>query len=406
VHAPALRPGGSIIETPGYDAATGLLYLPEPGLVVPPVPEDPTDVEVKAAVALIDEMLAGFKFASTGDRSNYIGLLLTPLLRTLLPAPYKLACIGAPMPGSGKSLLASILRVVHGGVFRAEVPGDESELRKQVSTILDVTTGPVVQFDNVTGVLRSSTLAGLLTSPLWDDRLLGTNRMIKATNDRLWVVTGNNLALGGDLVRRAVWVTVDPGVPDPHLRTGFRIADLEGWVRRRRGDILGALLVLTRSWVAAGSPKTLGRSDSYADWAASLAGLLECAGIEGGFDAPTTARQTIGTDDSEWADFLRAIHEVFGVESWQTSDVVARIPRQGFVNISGVPELAASGTAIPAEALPQELADKFDFQKSITKSLGRWLANREGRWAGGYVVKSAGEDRAGRKWRVDRWEAA
>jgi len=402
VHAPALRPDGTIIEAPGYDDATGLLYLPQPGLVVPPVRVDPSDADVKDAVGLIDQMLDGFKFASHGDRSNYIGLLLTPLLRTLLPPPYKLGCIGAPMRGSGKSLLASILRIVHGGVFRAEVPKDEAEVRKAVSTILDVTTAPVVQLDNVTGVLSSSTLAALLTSSHWDDRLLGTNRMINAKNDRLWVVTGNNLNLGGDLVRRALWVTIDPGVPAPHLRTGFDIDNLEAWARDRRGDLIHALLTLTRAWVAAGSPKTLDRSDSYAEWAASLGGLLDRAGIPGGFDTPTTARQTIGEDDSEWAEFLEHVYAAFGEATWQVRDVVNRIPRAGHL-ANGTPAAYADKkgpTTVPSDALPQELADKFDSGKAITRSLGKWLANRKDQWAGSYAVTAASEDNMGKIWRV------
>ena len=70
-------------------------------------------------------------------------------------------------------MLANIIRHIHGGVFRGEMPEDDAELRKQVSTILLVTTGPVVVIDNVSGVLRSSTLAALLTASVWGDRKLG-----------------------------------------------------------------------------------------------------------------------------------------------------------------------------------------------------------------------------------------
>jgi hypothetical protein len=30
-HTPMLRPDGTILSTPGYDTATGFLYLPRPG---------------------------------------------------------------------------------------------------------------------------------------------------------------------------------------------------------------------------------------------------------------------------------------------------------------------------------------------------------------------------------------
>lgn len=393
VHAPVLRADGSLLDRPGYDHATGLLHLPEPGLHVPPVPRTPTEQDIAAAVALLDYMLAGFVFASPSDKANFLGMLMTPSLRTLLPPPYKLGCIGAPMPGSGKSLLASILRIVHGGVFRSEMPDDESELRKQVTTILDVTTGPVVQFDNVTGILRSSTLAGLLTSPTWDDRLLGSNRMVHAVNDRFWCITGNNLTLGGDLIRRALWSTIDPGVPDPHLRTGFSINDLEKWVREHRGRILHAVLVLARGWLSAGAPKVVSRSDSYADWSASLQGLLVHAGVEGEFDAPSTARQKVGADDSEWEGFLGKVYEVFGGGSWLCSDLVSKIAVEGGFD-----------RPIASEFLPEKLSDKFDRGQSVARSLGRWLANREGRWAGGFTIRMVSESGAGKRWKVERYE--
>lgn len=393
VHAPVLRPDGSLLEKPGYDKVTGLLYLPDPSVSIPPVPENPTEADVVKAVQLLDYMLAGFVFASPSDKANFLGMLMTPILRSLLPPPYKLGCIGAPMPGSGKSLLAALLRIVHGGVFRSEIPTEEAELRKQVTTILDVTTGPVVQFDNVTGILRSSTLAGLLTTSTWDDRVLGSSRMIRAVNDRFWVITGNNVTLGGDLIRRALWTTIDPGVPEPHLRTGFAITDLEGWTYAHRGEIIHAILVLARSWVAAGSPMVLDRSDSYAKWVGSIRGLLKHAGIPGVFDASDTARQKVGADDSDWEAFLAKVYELHGETSWLVNEVVGQVGANEGINVK----------PISSDLLPGDLADKFDRGHSVTRSLGRWLANREGRYAGEYAIKNAGDSATGKRWKVVRY---
>src|SRR5690606_22139236 len=288
-------------------------YLPDPGLVVPPVPEQPTGEQVRAAVALLDEMTAGFPWLADHDRANYYGLLLTPLLRSIVPPPYKLFVIGAPQQGSGKSLLASVARILLGGVFRAEMPEDQAELRKQVTTILSMTTGPVVVFDNVTGTLDSPVLAGLLTSADWDDRRLGANEMVNALNDRVWVVTANNLLVGLDQVRRTIWITIDPQMPRPEQRTGFAITDLERWARERRGDILAALLTLIRAWIAAGRPVQPARtSDGYARWIQTVDGILTHAGVPGRFADPASARQQTGEEDDEWAEFLAAAHAVFG----------------------------------------------------------------------------------------------
>src|SRR5690606_26780260 len=168
--------------------------------------------------------------------------MLTPLLRELVPPPYPLVAIGAPQPGSGKSLLARVLRILHGGVFRSEMTRDGAELRKQITSILDTTSAPVVTFDNLSGTLRSPVLDGLLTSAEWTDRILGLSEDRRIPNDRLWTITGNNLALGGDLKRRTVWVTIDPKREDPQNRVDFVHMDLPGWVEENRGEILGGLL--------------------------------------------------------------------------------------------------------------------------------------------------------------------
>lgn len=149
IHAPVLRHDGTILATPGYDPSTQLLHLPAATLELPDIPEAPTPDDVAGAVALLDEMTAGFPFVTEHDRANYYGALLTPILRAIAPAPYKLVAITAPQPGSGKTLLATCVRLIHGGVFRAEFPEDDAELRKQITSILTVTTGHLLLGDDV-----------------------------------------------------------------------------------------------------------------------------------------------------------------------------------------------------------------------------------------------------------------
>jgi hypothetical protein len=407
IHSPIVRIDGSVLADPGYDDQTGLLYLPDPALKVPPVPAHPTSGEIQAAVGLLDEMTAGFRFLTPSDRANYYGLLLTPLLRELVPPPYKLGAIGAPMPGSGKTLLATVLRIIHGGVFRPEMPADDEEFRKVVTTILDVTTGPVAHIDNVSGVLRSSTLAALLTSSVWEDRRLGSQTMVSATNDRLWVLTGNNVTLGGDLVRRTVWVTIDPGCPDPHLRTGFAIADLEGWARRNRGRLLHALLVLIRAWVAAGRKAERKGSDGYAQWVGVVDGILTAAGVAGTFSGAESARQSEGSDDDDWADFLEPVRAEFEAKSWTVKELLALVHDGRAKDTSPVGTFYEEAHPIHLDALPAELVAKASHARGnlgvVSKSLGRFIMNRRGRWARNMRVVEAGVDNRtkSKRWRIE-----
>ena len=198
---------------------------------MPAIPDRPTAAEVRAAVELILIPIEEFPFVSDDDQATWIGLAFTPALRPMLPGPYQMGVITATNPGSGKTLLTKMLTILHGGVRRGEMPRDSDELRKSITAALMDTTAPIITFDNLTGVVRSSVLESLLTSRTWTDRWLGQNKSVTATNDRLWLATGNNAQFGGDLARRIAPVALDPPEADHHLRTDFKIKDLDGWMQ-------------------------------------------------------------------------------------------------------------------------------------------------------------------------------
>jgi hypothetical protein len=50
------------------------LYLPEVGLVVPPIPSRPTAYEIQAGAELILTPVAEFPFVSDDDLATWIGL--------------------------------------------------------------------------------------------------------------------------------------------------------------------------------------------------------------------------------------------------------------------------------------------------------------------------------------------
>ena len=398
-HTPLVRKDGSILFDPGYDPATHMLYMPDHGLFVEPVSENPTEEDVAKAAHALTYMLTDFPFTSDNDRVNYLGLLLTPLLRDLIPAPYKMFAINAHQMGSGKTLLASLARIIHGGVFRSEMPEDDTELRKQVTSILDGTTGPVVHIDNVSGTIRSSVLAGLLTSATWDDRILGSSKMTSCVNDRCWVLTGNNINLGGDLIRRTVMISIDPGMPDPQNRHQFKIADLEGWVTMNRGRIIHALLTLVRTWINAGFPCERTSGDGYAQWVGCINGILSVAGIPGTFDAPESRIQEQGSEDEEWGTFLEKLAEVFGTEPFTAKEVLR------MVNTSGLE--GSIGRPISVESLPGNLGEQITRTSNpahLGRTLGRWLMNRRGRWCSGLTVESLHKGRDGLTWIIKRYD--
>lgn len=394
-HTPMVRRDGSILDEPGYDATSGYLFLPGPGVNVPDVPAEPTAEEVARAVALLDEMVAGFPWETKEDKANYYGMLITPLLRMLAPPSYKAFFIGAHQPGSGKTLLADVARILHGGILRSEMPGDEPEIKKMTTSMLATTSAPVVHIDNVTGVLRSSTLAGLLTSSgELQDRELGKTSNVTFINDRVWVFTGNNPSLGGDLVRRTIMVMIDPNMANPERRE-FAIKDLPAWVARNRNRLLHALMVMIRHWVASGSrPAVRAQSDSFATWEACVAGILEVAGVPGAFDQESGVRAAQGGDDDGLAALLEHIHEGHMDRPWTVRELLTAEPDEF--------------RADAREWLPTPILDKLQRSEAGgAKSLGRWLLNRLGRWVTtdegvSLVLREAGKNRSKvAQWRVE-----
>jgi hypothetical protein len=402
-HTPVVREDGTVLDQPGYDPASRMLYLPDPALEVRAVSEKPTRAEVTAAGKLLLAMVADFPFITAHDRANYLGALLTPLIRPMVPPPYKLVVIGAPQRGSGKSLLAWIMRELHGGVFKSEFPTTDDERRKVITSTLDATSAPVVQFDNVTGVLRSSVLDGLLTSVEWSDRLLGASTMLTLRNDRLWVVTGNNVHIGGDLERRTLWVTINANMERPETRHDFTIPNLEAWVREHRGELLRALLTLIRAWVVAGRPTgEAPTSDSFGHWIAALRGVLDNAGLGpavGTVGHEDSVQQAADPEDEEWAVFLAAVRRAYGSEPWTAAELV------GWKNgeVTGGKVVTTMNSELLDEDLPGDIAEKrWRSNSAAAKSLGKWLSFRNGRWVDGLSVQAvpASSKKHAKRWRV------
>jgi len=59
---PVIREDGTIMDKRGYDEATNLYYYPSPKLTIPPIPDKPSDSDIRAAIELVLEPLVDFPF--------------------------------------------------------------------------------------------------------------------------------------------------------------------------------------------------------------------------------------------------------------------------------------------------------------------------------------------------------
>lgn len=399
-HTPILRgdTGTGVLTTPGFDEATGMLYQPD--VTVPVIQDRIGPLELERAVSTVRGLLADFAFVGPHDEANYIGMMLTPLMRLVAPPPYKLGAIGAHQRGSGKSMLAEILRVLHGGTLRTW-PGSDEELGKQIMSVLSMTTAPVCQIDNVRGLVRSAKLEAMLTSLKMTDRVLGSNNDTTVVNDRLWVMTGNNMSLGGDLDRRVVWTVINPGIERPEDRTDFQIPQLVQHVTAHRGEILGALLTMLVAWDNAGRPMPPASADSFGHWVACVRGILKHAGVPGVFDHVESRRVVDDPIESDFADFLAVVHEAYGNREFLLKDLCRRMVTSDFNHVNG----GGDRHAYPLyEALPTEIKSKLklgDGPSMLARPLGYFLRNRAGAFFGGLAVVPGKKGDQGIPWRIE-----
>ncbi|MDX8055771.1 hypothetical protein SK571_40885 [Lentzea sp. BCCO 10_0798] len=380
VTSPVLRPDGTLLQTAGYDTTTGLYYAPT--VTMPTIPAQPSTQEVSEALEFItSKLLRDFPFVADADKANHIGLMIAPILRPFLNGcltPFGL--ISATTQSSGKTLLAEIPGHIYGLKHLVWRTSDENELQKSITSALH-STAAVMLWDNIAEgtEVSSALLAKLITGPKWDDRNLGSNSAgFETTNDRLWLATGNNIRLGGDMATRTALVRLDPNDPHPDQRdqTGFGIPHLDQWLKKpaNRVTVLRHLLILVMDWINAGAPRSGHTMRQFTTWAGAAGGFLAHHGIDGFLDNVAEMREA-DDGNTTWTAFLARWHELHG-----------DTPLRAKVLCHSAEPTETSGKLVDRWD-GTFLTDERD-RIPNSKSLGKLLTGHIGRWHGHYVLRS------------------
>lgn len=377
IEAPALRPDGSIILDAGYDRATGVFYMPRQGLQVPAIPVSPTERDINDALCVINDIIGEFPFDGPASWANALALMLTPLIRACLEtSPAPLALLDAPQQGSGKSLFARVVSIIATGQEAAAftAPTEEAEWRKAVTSIVRA-GAPFVLIDNVDLAdwhgnplpLRSAALSAILTTSVHRDRVLGTPQLVDIPTRATWAVSGNNLQVGGDLIRRCYRCRLDAKSSRPWLGRDFTHPELVDYVKQQRGQVLCALLTLCRGWFARGKPvASTPVIGSFEPWSRTIGGILMVAGVDGFLGDLVQLYESSDTETPEWEAFLQTWSAEYDT-NWLT---VADLD-------SGIQDNERS----LKESLPSDLAGRTSqdgFRKSLGKALAKKLGVRHG----------------------------
>ncbi len=386
-----LTPQG-LLQTPGYDRASGLYYLPNQRFRS--VPARPSAAAVRRSLAALREVVVDFPLASSVHFAAWLSSLLTPLARLAFRGPSPLNVIDANVRGAGKTLLAEITHLIVTGRPAARMPyvRDESELRKSITSIA-LEGVQMILIDNVVGVFGSPTLDLVLTGASWRDRLLGGNRHLELPLFVTWTVTGNNLVLRGDTPRRSIYVRLESPEERPEERGGFRHPDLLGWASTERGRLLPAALTLLAAYHAARRPdQHLPPLGSYEGWSGLVRSCIAWLGLD---DPAATRHQLPTTAESEGA-LLAGL--VRGLEELLTELGGAATTRR-IVLALAEPEKARRFTAL--RGVLEELFPRLQAGDLPTPTqLGFKLRSLRGRVIDGASIEGR-KTNAGIVWKID-----
>ncbi|MBI1382573.1 MAG: hypothetical protein GC161_15965 [Planctomycetaceae bacterium] len=374
VTAPTLRADGSVLQVPGYDAASGLIFAPG-GTAFPPVPDRPTRAEAVAALALFGDLLAGFPFEDADARSVALSAILSGLVRASLGA-IPLHAFDAPTAGTGKTLLAETAAIIVTGNEPASFSQgkEEGEDEKRIGAALRAGDACFL-IDNCERAVGGDTLCSVISQRQVSIRILGRSEKVELPCDVLVMATGNGLQIHGDMARRTVKCLLDSKVERPERRAfGFDPRDL---ARERRAELVVAALTVMRARVLAEGAEPPSPVGSFGRWNQLVRAAL--LWTEAGDPARTMERLV---EENEGGSELGAIlvrwMDAFGDNELHAADLK---------NDEELMGLLVEATRRPAWS---------------TKSVGWVLRKHRRKIVGGLTLNQVGEDKHGAIWRVTR----
>ena len=275
---------------------------------------------------IIDEVLCDFPFQTEQDKAHALALMLHDFARGLFNGCSPLFLIDKPLPGSGASLLANVLCYPALGldVATKNFTRNEEELRKQITSHLLKGGGPYL-LDNLSGTeIDSDVLAMAITSPMWSDRMLGSNTDLQLENSGPWIGTGNNPGFSGQLSRRFIRVRLVPNTPEPYLRENFKHFPLMDWVKKNRSKLVDACITIVMDWVRAGRPTWNGKPlGSFESFSLVMGGILQNAGVSGFMSDMEYQREGMDAETQQIKGLIQAWHDAYGTKGISGKQIVS-----------------------------------------------------------------------------------
>lgn len=381
VSCPTMRADGTVLQVPGFDPQSGLLYEPG-GLSFPMVPDNPSQEKALLALEELYRPFRAYVFPTAADRSVLLAACLTAVTRRVLPSA-PLFAVDAPTAGSGKTLLCETIGAIAAGykptlISQGKTPEEDE---KRLSSVL-MAGDAVLVIDNCERPLGGDTLCSMLTQEFISARVLGKSEVKRLPTNALVMATGNNLEVIGDLGRRTLVCRIDTGQERPdQVSHGF--SPVNEALLNRPALVVAALTVL-RAYIAAGKPYPLTPIGSFEDW-----NFIREALVWLGEHDPIVTRERVVADDPRKGDLSELLilwREALGGRSVTLAELGAEAARNPRGKVG---------------ELHQALAERTPKGHFNPRSVGRLLARHKDRVVAGRVLYCTDDPSGMKRYRVD-----
>lgn len=391
---PIIHRDGSLCTTPGYDKETTMYYASQNPIGELEVSKTPTKEEVELAKDILKDLFFDFPFEVRDgceySRINCYGLLITSIVRPIITSRVPMAVITKPQAGIGSTLISRIIHCVANGQDLSidRIPKNEEEMEKKITTWFKNGSSLVV-LDNVSKKMESSSLEAAITAPNWKCRLLGGHEEGNYPNKATFVATGNNIQVGGDLIRRCYFIVLSSNsAKNWSIERTFKHDDVINWTLNNRDLILTAVFTLVTNWISMGCPKAsrnIPLMGSFEDWRDVVGGILESAGYTTFLGNTEKMYDDVDLDTPQWSAFLEHLYGIYLSTDFKVSDLIENMNKE-----SDSKSVEYRTDVKISSMLPDTLLDASKGKVSFATTLGRSLASiKDRRFPNGYrLVKS------------------
>lgn len=290
IEAPSLRPDGSVIQDPGYDEATGYLYLPTTSF--PLISDEPTIEDAREALRVLwVETSYDFPFRGMGyadpaaleadpdgvwrfnaaracaDAWGLVSGIMTIAARPAIDGDTPAHVYDASAPGSGKGLQVDLVCLATSGRVPSKLTWPTADSRGETDAEVGKMIGgevlggsPVIVFDEIVGAFGGPAINNVLTcGGRTKIRILGQSATPERRYTAVMLGAGNNISCRDNTHRRILMPRLESPEERPEEHTGWRRESIRTWVREHRAELMRAALVVLRAYIVAGKPRTFER---------------------------------------------------------------------------------------------------------------------------------------------------